>query len=64
VKRFLPVVQSALKKGNNFADATIAGYTAVLCSPEFVYLEEKTWPARRFRAGGAPGVLPMELSAR
>src|SRR3989454_1473529 len=41
VKRFLPVVQSALKKGNNFTDAMIAGYTAVLCSPEFVYLEEK-----------------------
>src|SRR5688572_27907192 len=39
VKRFLPVVQSALKKGNNFTDAMIAGYTAVLCSPEFVYLE-------------------------
>ena len=41
MKRFLPVVQSALKKGNNFTDAMIAGYTAVLCSPEFVYLEEK-----------------------
>src|SRR6185436_10844949 len=41
VKRFLPVVQSALKKGNNFTDAMIAGYTAVLCSPDFIYLEEK-----------------------
>jgi mono/diheme cytochrome c family protein len=41
VKRFLPVIQSALKKGNNFTDAIIAGYTAVLCSPEFVYLQEK-----------------------
>src|SRR6185436_14026210 len=41
VMRFLPVVQSALKMGNNFTDAMIAGYTAVLCSPEFVYLEEK-----------------------
>jgi hypothetical protein len=41
LKRFLPVVRSALKKGNNFTDAMIAGYTAVLCSPEFVYLEEK-----------------------
>jgi mono/diheme cytochrome c family protein len=41
VKRFLPVVQSALKKGNNFTDAMIAGYTAVLCSPEFIYLEER-----------------------
>jgi hypothetical protein len=41
IKRFLPVVQTALKKGNNFTDAMIAGYTAVLCSPEFIYLEEK-----------------------
>lgn len=41
VRRFLAVVQSALKKGNSFADAMIAAYTAVLCSPEFVCLEEK-----------------------
>jgi hypothetical protein len=41
VKRFLPVVQSALKLGNNFTDAMLAAYTAVLCSPEFIYLEEK-----------------------
>ena len=41
LKRFLPVVRSALKKGNNFTDAMIAGYTAVLCSPEFVCLEER-----------------------
>ena len=41
VKRFLPVVKNALKLGNNFTDAMIAAYTAVLCSPEFLYLEEK-----------------------
>jgi Protein of unknown function (DUF1592)/Protein of unknown function (DUF1588)/Protein of unknown function (DUF1585)/Protein of unknown function (DUF1587)/Protein of unknown function (DUF1595)/Planctomycete cytochrome C len=41
LKRFLPVVRMALKKGNNFTDAMIAGYTAVFCSPEFVCLEEK-----------------------
>jgi hypothetical protein len=41
LKRFLPVVRSALKKGNSFTDAMIAAYTAVLCSPEFVCLEEK-----------------------
>jgi mono/diheme cytochrome c family protein len=44
VKRFLPVVQSALKKGNNFTDSMIASYTAVLCSPEFICLEEKPGP--------------------
>jgi hypothetical protein len=41
LKRFLPVVRTALKKGNGFTDAMIAGYTAVLCSPEFIGLEEK-----------------------
>ncbi|MEO6245688.1 MAG: DUF1592 domain-containing protein, partial [Opitutaceae bacterium] len=41
VERFLPVVESTLKSGVGFADAMIAGYTAVLCSPEFVSLEEK-----------------------
>lgn len=41
LKRFLPVVKSALKKGNTFTDAMLAGYTAVLCSPEFIGLEEK-----------------------
>jgi mono/diheme cytochrome c family protein len=38
--RFLPVIEGALKSGSTFADAMIAGYTAVLCSPEFVCLEE------------------------
>src|SRR5205823_14795933 len=41
LKRFLPVVRSALKSRNSFTDAMIAAYTAVLCSPEFIYLEEK-----------------------
>jgi mono/diheme cytochrome c family protein len=41
LKRFLPVVRTALKKGNTFTDAMLAGYTAVLCSPEFVGLDEK-----------------------
>ncbi|HMJ89556.1 MAG TPA: DUF1592 domain-containing protein, partial [Candidatus Acidoferrum sp.] len=41
MKRFLPVIERALKSGNSFTDSMIAGYTAVLCSPEFVYLDEK-----------------------
>ncbi len=41
VKRFLPVVRTAMEKGNSFTDAMIAGYTAVLCSPEFISLVEK-----------------------
>lgn len=39
--RFMPVVAQALSTGSNFADAMIAGYTAVLCSPEFLCLEEQ-----------------------
>jgi len=41
VERFLPVLDTALKKGNNLTDAMLAAYTAVLCSPEFLCLEEK-----------------------
>jgi hypothetical protein len=41
VKRFLPVVEANLKSGSSFVDAMISGYTAVLCSPEFLYLTEK-----------------------
>jgi hypothetical protein len=40
VTRFLPVVNAALETGSTFSDAMIAGYTAVLCSPGFLYLEE------------------------
>ncbi len=44
VDRFLPVVEATLKTGVSFADAMISGYTAVLCSPEFVCLTEKSGP--------------------
>ena len=40
-KRFLGIINSALKNGYSFTDAMIAGYTGVLCSPGFLYLEEK-----------------------
>ena len=39
-QRFLPVIKSALDTGSTFADAMIAGYTAVLCSPGFICMEE------------------------
>ncbi len=41
LNRFLPVVRAGLKNGLSFTDAMLAGYTAVLCSPEFIGLEEK-----------------------
>ncbi len=40
VARFLPVIENALKSGSGFVDAMIAGYTAVLSSPGFLYLDE------------------------
>lgn len=40
-QRFLKVIENALKSGNSFSDALLAGYTAVLCSPAFICLEEK-----------------------
>jgi hypothetical protein len=44
LKRFLPVITGALKSGSSFTDAMILGYTAVLCSPSFLCLEEKPGP--------------------
>ena len=46
--RFLPVIMGALRTGSTFADAMIAGYTAVLCSSEFISLEEKVGPLDDF----------------
>ncbi|QDT38238.1 hypothetical protein Pan189_26280 [Stratiformator vulcanicus] len=41
VARFLSIVQHSLATGSDFTDAMIAGYTAVLCSPEFLFFEER-----------------------
>ncbi len=41
VKRFVSLVEDQRKAGLSFAEAMIAGYTAVLASPEFIYLNEK-----------------------
>jgi hypothetical protein len=40
-QRFNALIQKALDSGSSFTDAMIAGYSAVLCSPAFVCLEEK-----------------------
>lgn len=42
LQRFVAVVDDALAKGHMFADAMIAGYTAVLCSPGFLWIEQQT----------------------
>jgi hypothetical protein len=41
VQHYLGVIQDQLGKHVQFADAMIAGYSAVLCSPGFIYLEER-----------------------
>jgi hypothetical protein len=38
--RFLPLISDALKAGGSFKEAMITGYTAVLCSPGFLYTDE------------------------
>nr|WP_218280888.1 DUF1592 domain-containing protein [Verrucomicrobium spinosum] len=38
---FLGIIQKARGEGLDFANAMLAGYTAVLCSPKFFCLEEK-----------------------
>ncbi|MEI6794698.1 MAG: DUF1592 domain-containing protein [Verrucomicrobiota bacterium] len=39
--RFLPLILGAMKSGSTFAEAMLTGYTAVLCSPSYLYLQEK-----------------------
>ena len=41
VRLFLALVEERLKAGLSFTEAMLAGYTAVLASPRFVYLNEK-----------------------
>lgn len=40
--RFLSLIEGTLKKGFSFMDSMIAGYTAVLASPDFIYLNSQT----------------------
>lgn len=41
VQRYLEVVRGQRAAGHDFTYAMIAGYTAVLCSPGFLYVEEE-----------------------
>ncbi len=44
VQRFLALVEERRGAGLSFAEAMLAGYTAVLASPGFVFLDEKPGP--------------------
>jgi hypothetical protein len=41
IQRFVGLVKRSLTKGYSFTDSMIAGYTAVLSSPGFLYFDEK-----------------------
>jgi hypothetical protein len=41
VPQFLGVARQALDQGESFTEAMLLAYTAVLCSPEFLYLQER-----------------------
>src|SRR6185295_4757000 len=40
VQRYLAVVKNEMSRGHDFTYSMLAGYTAVICSPPFLYLEE------------------------
>jgi cytochrome c551/c552 len=44
VRRYLSIVRERLAQKVDFTEAMIAGYTAVLCSPGFLYLHEAPGP--------------------
>ncbi len=44
VDAFLKIISKAQESGSSFQDAMIAGYSAVLCSPAFVTIEERPGP--------------------
>ncbi len=44
VQRFLPLVHQSLKTGRTFIDSMCVAYKAVLCSPEFIWLQEEPGP--------------------
>jgi hypothetical protein len=44
LQRFLAVVTGAIESGSNFTESLLTGYSAVLCSPAFLCLEEKPGP--------------------
>ncbi len=50
VRRYLKIIKDQLGSGGDkaFMEAMIAGYTAVLCSPGFLYLEEQPGPLNSY----------------
>jgi Protein of unknown function (DUF1592)/Protein of unknown function (DUF1588)/Protein of unknown function (DUF1585)/Protein of unknown function (DUF1587)/Protein of unknown function (DUF1595)/Planctomycete cytochrome C len=40
VQRYLGLIRAQMKTGHDFTYSMLAGYTAIICSPGFLYLEE------------------------
>jgi hypothetical protein len=44
VQPYVSLVRNAMAEGNSFTESLLAGYSAILCSPVFITLEEKPGP--------------------
>jgi hypothetical protein len=53
------LIITALRGGTGFTQAMLAGYRALLCSPEFLYLEDPRSPANSGGTGGSGDLLPL-----
>ena len=41
LRRYLAVIMHEMNSGHDFTYSMLAGYTAIICSPPFLYLEEQ-----------------------
>ena len=64
VKPFVDLVKAKLAEKHSFEQAVRVGLTAVMVSPDFLFLREKPGQARRLRPGQPAVVLPLEHDAR
>jgi len=48
VQRYLGLIRNELGSGQSFAEAMIAGYSAVLCAPDFIFLDAQPGPLDDF----------------
>ena len=53
------LIITALRGGTGFTQAMLAGYRALLCSPEFLYLEDPRSSANSGDTGGSGALLPL-----
>jgi len=64
VKRFVQLVRNALKLGNNFTDAMIAGYIGGAVLPGVHLPGGEARAPGRYESRVETGILPLEFAAR